>query len=45
MIDHEFFNNVSQEEKDFYDEEGVDPADIEDMTIQCTACWKQVSVI
>jgi len=38
-----FFENISQDEKDFYAEEGQKPEDIGEMSIQCTACWKQVN--
>ena len=40
--DAEFFEGVSEEEKQFYAKSGVDPETVEEMSIQCTACWKQV---
>lgn len=43
VSDTEFFENVSEEEKEHYAKHGVEPDSIEDMNIQCTACWKQVS--
>merc|ERR1719309_1946937 len=32
-----------EEEKKYYHKNGIDPEKIEDMNIQCTACWKQVN--
>jgi len=43
VSDTEFYENVSEEEKAFYAESGVDPESIEAMSICCTACTKQVN--
>lgn len=43
ISDSIFFENISQDEKDFYSEEGQKAEDIGEMSIQCTACWKQVN--
>jgi hypothetical protein len=41
--DLEFFDGVSEAEKDYYREHRQAPDKVELMKIQCTACWKQVS--
>jgi len=38
-----FFDSVSDEEKQFYEENGPTVDSVETMNIQCTACWKQVN--
>lgn len=38
-----FYDNVSEEEKKFYEENGPTVESVEKMNIQCTACWKQVN--
>lgn len=38
-----FYDNVTEEEKKYYDENGPTMDSVETMNIQCTACWKQVN--
>merc|ERR1711892_1374612 len=38
-----FYDNVTEEEKKFYEENGPTVESVETMNIQCTACWKQVN--
>merc|ERR1711915_467489 len=38
-----FYDNVSDEEKKYYEEEGPSIESIESLNVQCTACWKQVN--
>jgi len=38
-----FFENVSEEEKKFYEDKCPSQQSLETMNIQCTACWKQVN--
>ena len=37
-----FFDSVSEEEKKYYEEKSPSQQSLETMSIQCTACWKQV---
>ena len=41
--DNVFFENVSEEEKKFYEDKCPSQQSLETMNIQCTACWKQVN--
>jgi len=38
-----FFDMVSEEEKKYYEDNPIPLDKVEDMKIQCTACWKQVN--
>jgi len=38
-----FYENVTEEEKKYYEENGPTMDSVETMNIQCTACWKQVN--
>jgi len=40
-----FFENVSEEEKKFYEDKCPSQQSLETMNIQCTACWKQVRLL
>ena len=42
ITDAVFFANISEEEKQYYEKKAPSQASLETMTIQCTACWKQV---
>lgn len=41
--DHQFFDSVTEKEKLYYEKNAPSVDLIEDMNIQCTACWKQVN--
>jgi len=43
ISDEEFYANVSEEEKKYYEEHAPDPDSVEDMNIHCTACNDQVN--
>jgi len=43
ISDQEFYANVSEEEKKYYEEHAPDPDSVEDMNIHCTACNDQVN--
>lgn len=43
ITDAVFFANISEEEKEYYENKAPSQASLETMTIQCTACWKQVN--
>ena len=38
-----FFDSVSEEEKQYYEEKAPSQQSLETMNINCTACWKQVN--
>ena len=40
-----FFDNVSEEEKKFFEDNMISADKVEDMKVQCTACFKQVGDI
>ena len=42
ISDEEFFDAVSDEEKEYYKENAPDPDSVEGMNIHCTACGDQV---
>ena len=43
--DSVFFENVSDEEKQYYEDNPISPDKIELLKVQCTACFKQVQLI
>ena len=43
--DSVFFENVSDEEKQYYEDNPISPDKIELLKVQCTACFKQVQSI
>ena len=43
--DSVFFENVSNEEKQYYEDNPISPDKIELLKVQCTACFKQVQLI
>ena len=43
--DSVFFENVSDEEKQYYEDNNISPDKIELLKVQCTACFKQVQLI
>ena len=43
--DSVFFENVSDEEKKYYEDNPISPDKIELLKVQCTACFKQVQLI
>ena len=45
ITDAVFFANISEEEKQYYENKAPSQASLETMTIQCTACWKQVHIL
>ena len=42
--DSVFFENVSNEEKQYYEDNPISPDKIELLKVQCTACFKQVQL-
>jgi len=38
-----FYDSVSEEEKKYYEDNPISPDKIEEMKVQCTACFKQVN--
>ena len=43
ITDAVFFANISEEEKKYYESKVPSQGSLETLTIQCTACWKQVN--
>ena len=43
ISDTVFFDSVSEEEKQYYEEKAPSQQSLETMNINCTACWKQVN--